>query len=73
MTLDKLYEYLTESFKYVNIVRDSQCIIALGNTGCGKSTMFNSLIYGSENLKIKTQMIEIEVPEGTTIVKKKKR
>ena len=72
MTLDNLYGYLKESFKYISVVKDSPCIIALGNTGCGKSTMFNSLIYGPECLKKKTEKVEIAVPEGDQIVMKKK-
>lgn len=73
MNLDSLHDYLSEAFEYVNIIRDQQCIIAFGNTGCGKSTMFNSLIYGSENIhevKIEREY-EVPLPDGTT--KKRKR
>lgn len=50
MKLEKLYDLLIEAFKYIDIVRGAKCIIALGNTGCGKSTMFNSLIHGPDSL-----------------------
>ena len=63
VSLDELYEYLVDAFEYVNKVRDQQCIIAFGNTGCGKSTMFNSLIYGAENMKEKIVQREIEFPD----------
>ena len=72
MTLDKLYEYLIESFQYIEIVRGARSIIALGNTGCGKSTMFNSLIYGPEALKLKKEPVEIEIPKNGKMVKMKK-
>lgn len=72
MTLDKLYEYLIESFKYLEIVRGARSIIALGNTGCGKSTMFNSIIYGPECLQLKKEQIEIEIPVDGKMVKKPK-
>jgi predicted GTPase len=43
-------------------------ILALGNTGCGKSTMLNSLINGSDSLrtfrdKQKKKMV-IQVKDG---------
>ena len=50
-SLNDLHEYLIDVFQYIDIVRDQNCIIAFGNTGCGKSTMFNSLIHGPEILK----------------------
>lgn len=60
--LDDLYEYLLEVFEYIDIVRDQPCIIAFGNTGCGKSTMFNALVHGSSVLKERMDKVEIEIP-----------
>jgi len=54
------------------MVQDKSLLLSIGNTGCGKSTMFNSLIYGPECLKRKTEKVEIAVPEGDQIVMKKK-
>lgn len=31
--------------------KDDTLVLALGNTGCGKSTMLSSLIFGPENLE----------------------
>ena len=63
VNLDVLYEYLVEAFEYIDKVRGQQCIIAFGNTGCGKSTMFNSLIHGSENLTEVVVKRKIEFPD----------
>ena len=63
VNLDELYEYLIEAFDYVNKVRDQECVIAFGNTGCGKSTMFNSLIYGSENMVETIVKRDIQFPD----------
>ena len=47
--------------------------MAIGNTGCGKSTMLNSLIHGSEFM----EEVITEVPVGTkkpgTTAQKKKK
>lgn len=33
--------------------KDQDVVLAIGTTGCGKSTMLNSLIWGPESLEIK--------------------
>ena len=33
------------------MLKDGDLIVAIGNTGCGKSTMLTSLIYGCDSLK----------------------
>lgn len=68
--LDRLYEHLLHAFEYLEIVRGTQSVIAFGNTGCGKSTMFNALINGAESLEPRKEMREIEVPVGGKLVKK---
>lgn len=35
-------------------LKDSNVVLVLGNTGCGKSTLLSSLVYGPQNLEIKT-------------------
>ena len=75
MNLEVLYQQLVEMFNYINILRNQQCIIAFGYTGCGKSTMFNSLIFGPSSVRVVNVETEIEVPllNGKTIRKKKLR
>lgn len=34
-------------------IADKQLLIAVGNTGCGKSTMISSLVFGPEMLELK--------------------
>ena len=34
----------------MEILKDGNVVLLLGNTGCGKSTLLSSLIYGPENL-----------------------
>ena len=60
--LDTLHDYLTDAFKYIDKVRGLQCIIAFGNTGSGKSTMLNSLIYGGESIITVMKEEEKQVP-----------
>ena len=70
VNLDELYEYLIEAFDYVNKVSDQECVIAFGNTGCGKSTMLNSLVWGSSSLKLEQITEEYEVMQKNQMVKK---
>ena len=46
--------------------------MAVGNTGCGKSTMMTSLMFGPETLEVKKGVQEIEVPLVGGGLKKKK-
>ena len=39
-------------------IEDKDVIIVLGNTGCGKSTMLNSLLLGPDSLEETTIKIE---------------
>lgn len=55
-------------FKQLKMIDSKNVILALGNTGCGKSTMLNSLINGSDSLrtfrdKQKKKMV-IQVKDG---------
>lgn len=49
----KLYEIvsiLKAAFLNLDHIWDEDLIIVLGNTGCGKSTMINSLLFGPDSL-----------------------
>ena len=55
-------------FQQLKTIDSKNVILALGNTGCGKSTMLNSLINGSDSLrtfrdKQKKRMV-IQVKDG---------
>ena len=45
-----MVEYLQMAKEQLDILRDGNVVLVLGNTGCGKSTMLSSLVYGTENL-----------------------
>lgn len=57
----------------VEKANDKEIIVALGNPGCGKSTMFTSLVYGPQSLERKKVEYEFEIPssDGTIAIKKK--
>lgn len=62
-TLTNLVSILKWAFEKVKCVEGQDVVVALGNTGCGKSTMFTSLIYGSDALELK--ILEEKVQERT--------
>lgn len=64
LDLQSLHFFLEKAFAYVDIVRGGSTIIALGNTGCGKSTMLTSLIYGPEALEVKTIQTMVQILGG---------
>ena len=64
LTLSNMHRYLEKAFEYIDIVSGGQAVIALGNTGCGKSTMLTSLMYGKESLEFKTCTKLVDLPGG---------
>lgn len=48
-------------------------ILAIGNTGSGKSTMLTSLIYGTDMLAEKKENYYVNVPQQSGQIKKKKK
>lgn len=48
--LTDMVDYLTLAKEQLDILCDGNVVLILGNTGCGKSTMLSSLVYGPENL-----------------------
>ena len=51
---------LHEAFKRFEIANDADIVLAVGNTGCGKSTMLTSLIDGPNTLQTKILKEEFE-------------
>lgn len=62
--LKNLYDVLSVAFDTLGPAKDQDLIVAIGNTGCGKSTMLSSLIYGTDALEYK------QISEEVTIMKK---
>ena len=62
-------------FDELEAAENADLVLAVGNTGCGKSTMLSSLIYGPGHLMEITKEVEIEVTKKgvktTKIVKRK--
>lgn len=50
--LNDMVEYLRSAKEHMDFLQDGDIVLVLGNTGCGKSTMLSSLVYGSENLML---------------------
>lgn len=52
-----------------------QLVLTIGDTGSGKSTLNNSLVFGSESLQLQTiqETIEIQLNDGRSKQKKKSR
>ena len=58
MTLDNYVNTLQKAFKTIQSLEGKSVILCLGYTGCGKSTMLNSLLHGSD--KLVTKVIQEE-------------
>jgi ABC-type nitrate/sulfonate/bicarbonate transport system ATPase subunit len=65
-TLEHIARCLNSAFKALQQVNDKNVIMAIGNTGCGKSTMLNGLVLGPESLEETTITVEMEIglPNG---------
>ena len=48
--LKSIYEVLRAAFDTLAPAKDANLVVAIGNTGCGKSTMLSSIIYGPDSL-----------------------
>jgi len=60
--LPNIANVVREAFENLDAIDDHDLILAIGNTGCGKSTMLSSVLFGTESLEIikkgKKKMIE---------------
>ena len=75
LTVKVLQEQLTRAFTVLELIRGHHVILAVGNTGCGKSTMLTSLVFGPDSLeeKVLTQDIPILKKDGSVLKTKKKK
>ena len=53
--LQNIYKVLQVAFETLSPAKDANLVVAVGNTGCGKSTMLSSIIFGPDCLQ-KTQI-----------------
>lgn len=67
LTLPNLVKCVQHLIQKVKQVEDLDIVIVLGDTGSGKSTMLNSLVFGPKSLALKT----IEVQSNQRILKQK--
>ena len=51
---------LRKVFGYLDQYSGSELILTLGTSGCGKSTMLNSLVYGPDLLHLKDGVVELK-------------
>lgn len=58
-------------FDQLEAAQDANLVLAVGNTGCGKSTMLSSLVYGPGHLSVTVKNDEIDTAKGKKIVKRK--
>lgn len=52
INLYNLIRCLRDAFKGLNIIKGTDIVMAIGNTGVGKSTMLTSLVFGKEKLQL---------------------
>ena len=71
--LENIMFVLERAFKNLKKLQSKNIILAVGNTGCGKSTMLTSLMYGPESLETIKIDYEITVPSEKGVVKKMKK
>ena len=43
---------LVTAFEQLGIANDANLVVAIGNTGSGKSTMLSSIIFGPDSLHV---------------------
>ena len=53
--IGNLIEILRSAFKIIDNEKDQNIVTCIGNTGSGKSTLMNSVVYGTESLSYQTQ------------------
>lgn len=63
---------LQKAFKALDLIKDFDTVLAVGNTGCGKSTMLTSLVFGPEALELATIYKLVPKKEKGVVVGHKK-
>ena len=65
--LKNLHRVLQVAFDKLGPAKDADIVVAVGNTGCGKSTMLSSILFGSDSHEKKQISVE------KTIMKRDRR
>jgi len=73
LNLENLVAILERAYKTLKDIHQANLILAVGNTGCGKSTMLTSLMFGTDALEEKKIEYEIDIPLADGSIKKKKK
>lgn len=48
--LKNIHKVLEVAFKRLDPAKGANLVVAVGNTGCGKSTMLTSILFGPDSL-----------------------
>lgn len=59
--------------KELKIINKGNIVLVVGYTGCGKSTMLSSLIYGPDSLELVKKEIEGKKKKMLTVIDHKKK
>lgn len=71
LSVRALRSCLVKAFKALDLIRGHETILAVGNTGCGKSTMLTSLVFGPDSLELQNCEKKIDVKKGGKVVRQK--
>ena len=73
LNIKTLKDCLAKAFKALDLIKGHEMIVAIGNTGCGKSTMLTSLVFGPAALEEREIINEIEIKKNGKVIKTKKK
>ena len=65
-SLENLVYTLEPAYKLLEPYKGRSLILCFGTTGCGKSTMLNSVLYGSSSLQTTSLVEEVQLRNGET-------
>lgn len=66
-SLENIVNVTEAAFKKISHLKNHEQLLVLGNTGCGKSTMITSLVFGTDKLQI------VKIPEVKMVRGKEKK
>jgi ABC-type dipeptide/oligopeptide/nickel transport system ATPase component len=53
LSLENIVNVSEAAFAKISHLKEKELLLAFGNTGCGKSTMISSLVFGPDKLEMK--------------------
>lgn len=60
--VDILEAVLVKIKQFETLIQNDTLVVAIGNTGTGKSTLLSSLVFGPESLE------PVKMEDGTTVI-----